>query len=48
MAYFRDIQGSVVTFLAPVDNRIHIGNRTYPALVLRSSYITEEAGVNKK
>jgi hypothetical protein len=48
IAFFRDFQGSAFIFLAPVDNRIHIDNRTHPALVLRSSYITEEAGVNTK
>jgi hypothetical protein len=42
MACFRDFQGSVFIFLAPIDNRTH------PALVLRSSYINEEVGVNKK
>jgi hypothetical protein len=48
MAYFRDFQGSVFIFLAPIDNRIHTDNRTHPALVLRSSYVTEEVGVNQK
>ena len=47
IAYFRDFQVSAFIFLAPIENRIHIDNRTHPALVLCSSYITLEAGVNQ-
>jgi hypothetical protein len=48
VAYFRDFQGSVFIFIASIDNRIHIDKRTHPVLVVCSSYITVEVGVNGK